>query len=455
MLLVPLTFAGEVPLARPLGSPLLTATLTVRNSTVTVLGGAFWGADVRPYYTLGPAEGAAFNATPLVFLRWPGGTIADQYNYTANRIYGDGGTYYSPPTNESKFIAWCRTVSCGAIFQLPAEIDSPSTAAYYVAYTERTLGFSPSYWEIGNEPAQWTHFGSGWANWTSTQNVNATPGTYAQVVHDYISAIRAVDANAKFVGLPGVGTGAYNENVWIQATVKSNGPNLSAVGIHVYPAGGSTVAGNVTVAAFAQTLLGKASLTHRIPVDAAAIRSACPKCKPIGIFVTELGSGTQGGPYTGYMGRFADVPYLSAEIAQAMLQGVPNLDLFAFESSYSGSILNASGVPTQTYTLYSQVLDHLEPVVLNSTLLGAPTNFYVVAARNASSTAYSLLMVNANVSASASVNLLASGLPLLSSGQYWSWNGTTRAPLTGSWSLVTPALWTIPPRSVLVVQIVP
>lgn len=444
-----------MPVAHALQSPLVASTLTVRNSTVAVLGGAFWGADVRPYYALGPAEGAAFNATPLVFLRWPGGTIADQYNYTANRIYGDGGAYYTPPTNESQFIAWCRSVSCGAIFQLPAEIDSPSTAAYYVAYTERTLRFAPSYWEIGNEPAQWTHFGYGWANWTAAQNVNATPGTYAQLVHSYIAAIHAVDPRARFVGLPGVGTGAYNENVWIQATVTTNGPNLSAVGIHVYPAGGSTVPGNVTAAAFTQTLLGKASLTHRIPIDEAAIRSACPKCPPIGIFVTELGSGTQGGPYSGLMGRFADVPYLTAEVAQAMLEGVPNLDLFAFESSYNGSILNATGAPTEIYTLYSQLLDHLDPIVLNASLVGAPTNFYLVAARNASSTSYSLLMVNANVSATTTVNLLTAGLPLVSSGQYWSWNGTTKAPATGSWALLTPQLWTIPPRSVLVVQIEP
>jgi hypothetical protein len=454
-LLAPVTLGSPASLPPPLSGPILPTTLTVSNSTLSVLGSSFWGADLRPYYTLGSPESVAFNSTPLQFLRWPGGTVADQYNYTANRIYGDGNTWYTPPTNESQFIAWCRSVACGAIMQLPGEIDSPSTAAYYVAYTIRTLHFTPSFWEIGNEPAQWTHFKVAWANWTAAQNTNATPGTYAQVVQSYISAIRAVAPKAKFVGLPGVGTGSYDENIWIKATVRLNGPNISAVGIHVYPAGGSSTSGNATVGGFASTLQGKGSLLYRIPVDEAAIRAGCSTCRGIRIFVTELGSGTQGGPYSGYMGHFADVPYIAAEVAQAMQQNVPNVDLFAFESSYNGSILNATGSPTDIYTLYSEMLIHLRPIILNSTLSGAPTNFYVVAARNGSGSEYSLLMVNANISESAQLSLLGSGLPIIGSGASWSWNGSSRGPITTTWSLLPPLLWTVPPRSVLVVDLKP
>src|SRR4029077_6850449 len=110
----------------------------------------------------------------------------------------------------------------------PAEIDSPSTAAYDVAYTEQVLQFRPAYWEIGNEPAIWTHFQLPWSEWAPAQNLNATPVQFAQVVQRYVTAIHAVDPSAAIIGLGGVGTGAYGETPWITSTVRLNGPNLSA-----------------------------------------------------------------------------------------------------------------------------------------------------------------------------------------------------------------------------------
>lgn len=415
------------------------------------LSPGFWGADLRPYYTLGSTQMAQLNSTPVRFIRWPGGATADQYNNTANTIENNNGTTYSPPTNESEFVAWCRSVGCQAVFELPGEIDSPSTAAYYVAYTESTLKFIPRYWEIGNEPAQWTHFGIPWSQWTSSQNVNATPGSYAAVVQSYAAAIHRVDPNAHIVGLAGVGTGGYNEATWITATVRLNGPNLSAVAIHVYPAGG-TSATNPTAASFAATLQGHGSLSYRVPIDRAAIHTACPKCAGIQLLVTELGSGTQGGPYSRFMSGFLDVPYLAAEVAQAMLLTVANVDIFAFQSTYNGSLLDPTGGTTSTFTLYSALLVHLQGVILNTTWSGAPGGVYAVAARNTGSTEYSLLVANVNASVAVSFSLLLSGFPLLGAGSAWTWGAPALTPASTSWALTMPSSWTVPPRSVLVIE---
>jgi hypothetical protein len=432
-----------------------TPTFAIGNTTVWTVPAAFWGTDVRVYYAVGSSEAADINQTRIHYIRWPGGAVADRYNMTANRITDDNGSSYTPQSNESQFIGWCRLIHCQAIFQLPGEIDDPATAAYYVHVTETTYRFHPSYWEIGNEPAQWTHFGVPWSAWTTTQATNATPGSYAQVVRAYALAIHRTDPLAQLIGLPGVGTGAYNEAVWIRATVQLNGPNLSAVAIHVYPAGGSTTNGTATAASFFATLDGNSALPQRLPADRAALVATCGRCHPIALFVDELGSGTQGGPYDRFMAGFATVPYLAAEIAQALANQVPNVDLYAFRSGYNGSLLTSAGGHSLVFQLYSAMLSHLQPDVLNTTLAGAPGNFFLVATANATRTTEVLLAVNANTTASVRLDLAAAGLPLVGPGAAWTWNATTTAPVATAWSLLAPSQFTLPARSVAVIELGP
>jgi hypothetical protein len=447
-----LLLSGTVVATAPAPS-IVVGTLTVASARAGTLPAGFWGANVRPYYPLDSVTSAAFNATPLTTLRWPGGATGDEYNYTANRLYNNNGSYYVPPTNESDFIAFCRSVQCDAILQLPGEIDDPSTAAYYVSYTVHTLHFTPAYWEIGNEPALWTHFGIAWTRWTTTQALNATPGSYAAVVHSYIAAIRAVDPQASFIGLSGVGTGGYHETTWIRATVALNGPNLSAVAIHVYPAGGSTTTASPTAATFYASLLGNGGLAARIPADRLAIRAGCPTCGPIRLLVTELGSGTQGGPYSRYMGGYADMVYLSAEIAQAVSLVIPSTDIFAWQSTYNGSLLSANGSETRIFGLYATLFGHLPSEVLNCSIAGAPPGVFSAATRSSNSSAYALLVVNTNLTASVQFDLTGSGFPVLGGGTAWTWVASQGGVQATNWLLVPPLAWVVPPASVLLMTI--
>ena len=426
--------------------------LSIAGTNSTTLGPDFWGADVRVYYPLGAGQAADFNATALQYVRWPGGGVADQYNVTSNTITRDNGTTYAPPSNLTDFVGWCHWVSCQAIIQLPAEIDQPATAAYYVSYIERTVGFHPSYYEIGNEPALWTHFGMPWTSWNTSQKTNATPTSYAQVVHQYAAAILKVSPHARLIGLAGVGTGGYAEPTWIRATVAMNGPNLSAVAIHVYPAGGSTIASNAT--AFLGALNGHGSVAYRAPRDLAAITTTCPRCHPIALFVSEMGSGTTGGPVDQYMGSFLDVPFLAAEVAQALPSGVQNVDVYAFQSTYNGSLLNGTGATTREFTLYSEILSHLGPGVRIATVSTPSAFLYTTSTVSANGTEHTLLFVNTNLTQSVHFSFLGSGFPLVGSGTAWSWNSPSSAPATTSWTLAVPTVWTAPPHSVLLVQVV-
>ena len=450
LLLLP---AGNGAAAEPqVTAPFGVAKLTVVGTGPTALGPGFWGVDVRPTYHVGMAEASEFNNTSLHYVRWPGGAVADGYNISANRIYDDAGGSTSPPSNVSEFAHWCRSVSCKAIVQLPAEIDQPATAAYYVRYIETTVAFHPAYWEIGNEPARWTHLGLPWSQWNRSQSQNATPGTYAQVVQGYASSIRAVDPKAAIIGLAGVGTGGYNEATWIDATVRLNGPNISAVAIHVYPAGGSN--GTPGARGFLATLDGHGSLAYRVPVDRSAILSACPRCHPIALFVTELGTGTQGGPYDALMGSFVGVPYLAAELVQAMTAHVANVDLFAFQSTYNGSLLTSSGGRSRVFTLYAELHSALGPLVENTSVSSNVTGLYAVATTTGLGSPSTLLFVNANSSRSVRFQLLGSGFPSVGSGSAWRWDPSSVQPVVTVWSLVPPVFWLLPARSILVLQIV-
>ncbi len=416
------------PAATPTGAAVLSPSLSSSGS-LSVTGPDFWGANVRPYYTLGSPATSVYRAAGLSVVRWPGGAVADRFNITSNRIYNDNGTVAIPPVNESTFVSWCRSVGCAAIIGLPGEIDNPSTAAFYVRYTEQTLGFTPLYWEIGNEPALWTHFGIAWSQWNLSQAQNATPASYANLVHAYVAAIHAVDPKAHVLGLAGVGQGAYGEAGWIRASVALNGPNLSGVAIHVYPAGG-TVSGHASLTGFFGTLNGSSALLNRLPTDRAAVAAACPSCGPLPILATELGSGTQGGAYNTYMTGFADVPYVAAEAIQALSLNLSQVDLFAFQASYGGSLIATNGSASVVDLLYQQLLSRLDPVVASS--FGGPSGSEVsgIVTHTVNGSTSSVLLTNTNATRSAMVSVRGPSSPNGFDSTVVTWNSTLGAPVT-------------------------
>lgn len=417
------------------------------------LASSFLGADVRPFAALGPGLAADYRATPLAFVRWPGGAVADQLNLTSNVIYHDNGTRYVPPGSLAQFAAWCGSVGCRAIVQLPGEIDSPATAAFEVNYIENVVGFRPAYYEIGDEPALWTHFGYPWSEWNTSQHVNATALGYARVVQAYTLAIHRVDPAARIVGLPGVGTGAYGEVSWIHATVRVNGPNLSAVAIHVYPAGPGPD-GSASLAQFYGSLGGGGSLASRVPADRAAILAACPTCTQISLLVTELGEGTGGGGYDAFMAGPANVAYVTAELLQGLQLNVTNLDLFALEAAYPGSLFLADLAPTPTGGLFEGLRGQIGTDVLALSGVAAAPGFYLAVTHTPGSSTSSLLVANANATVSRPVELAGSGFPL-GRGYVLAWNGTGAVPANVSYSGSVPTSYVVPPGGVLLVVAAP
>lgn len=458
--MVLLTFLGVVALSTPGASAgfvhppvggvgTATGLVAVPLSNGTPLGdlaSTFWGANVRPYYSLGSTASATYAGAGLGVVRWPGGAVADRLNVTSNRIYNDSGTWYSPPQNESQFVTWCALVHCQAIVGLPGEIDQPAVAANEVAYTENVLHFTPLYWEIGNEPSQWTHFGSRWSDWNSAQSTNATPDSYAALVHSYVAAIRTVDPQARILGLPGVGTGAWGEGGWISASVRLNGPNLSGVAIHVYPAGG-VVSGAPTLGGFYSTLSGNSAFAQRIPLDRAAIAAACPNCSALPIIASEMGSGTQGAGYDAFMGGFADLPYLTTEVIEAATLNVSQIDLFAFQGSYGGSLLTNAGSPSLAARLYERVFVHLAPIVIASVSVPSVGGASAVLSRDLGGDQYSLPAANTNLSHAVTFVAKNASFSSATTGTLYTWTRNQSAPSALPWSGAVPPAVALPPES--------
>ncbi len=455
------TAASPVPVLprdEPAPSSLLGHTITLALHNASVLdhiGRGFFGIDVTPYAGIGPTVASYLKSSDLRFARWPGGRVADMFNYTTNRIYRPGGGSYVAPFTTAGFVAWCKSVRCVAEMQLPGEIDSPSTAAYYVRYVVHNLSFQPAYWEIGNEPALWNRYNDSWSTWATSPRSKVTPLEYAELVHRYIAAIRAVDPAAKFLGLPGVGTGAYREPFWIRETVSVNRRELSGVGIHVYPAG-PTGARNATLEGFFSTLNKTGSLSHRLPLDHAAILSACPKCHSVGVYVDEMGAGSGGGkgPKATMMAGFPEVPYVTAEAIEGMTIGARSLDLYSLISSYPGSIFNGStGAPHPVATLFSTIFPQFDPYVLRTQVGGTPGGLYLAASRDALGTSFSILVANTNTTTPVTLPLRGTGVTVLGFGAEWTWGPSSSGPVTKTWTGLTPSSFSVPAEGVVLVKV--
>jgi len=452
--------AGSSKLAAaPSGGSTVTVQLRIHVGTVLGLANAeFWGSALYPIPQPNSTEAQEWSATGVRYALWPGGKANDGYDVLTNVMYDANGTSSTPRGNLSSFVTWCETTGCHAIIGLPGEINRPNVAAAEVSYIEKTLHFHAAFWEIGNEPGLWRDYKVPWAKWSASKNSSITPLQYANLVHRYIAAIRAIDPKARIIGLPGTGLGTYLESTYVYDTVKVNGQNLSAVALHIYPAG-HLGAVNGTLSQFDQSLTGRTSLEGRVPLVREAIRSACAKCHPQ-VFVTEYNAATVGvltntGNYGMFMAGFDEVPYVAAEVTQGLTERVRNMDLWTFAGGYPGAMVASNGSARPLYYLYSTILPQLDLKAVQTNFSAWLGQFFGVAsvAGVSGSTAMTLLLVNANTTTGVRVDMVGSGFTLNAPTTTWSFASGMSQPVVYGWGGVAPTSWVVGPESVLLVKV--
>ncbi|MGC2288347.1 MAG: hypothetical protein WA688_00620, partial [Thermoplasmata archaeon] len=313
----------------------------------------------------------------------------------------------------------------------------------YASYVVDTLHYQPAYWEIGNDPSGWTHFGVAWSNWGTAGGGNTTPAPFAALVHAYITAVQAVDPSAKFLAL-GAGLGGKNyAKGWVEELASVDGHALSGISVHSYIEGGPS---NPTDAELFANLGGFYSLPAQVTADRQYIADACSTCSQLQVFVTEINA-AEVSPYNALLPSFAGTLYLAAETVQGLNLQVASLDWFAYDSHFSGSWSTGPEKWQMQYYLFSDIMTHLKSDKLPTTVTG-PSTLYGMATYG--HTGLSLLLVNVNTTNPVQVNLSAAGFsPSDALTQYLWVNGT---PLPVKSQLAAGDAFVLPPMSLAVLE---
>ncbi|MCI4364928.1 MAG: hypothetical protein L3K10_02545, partial [Thermoplasmata archaeon] len=212
----------------PVSAHAASATVSVVDFTKAKrIPAAFWGINVAAQSHFTNNSGTLVDATPVNYVRFPGGVLGEQFNYTSGVITNYDGSHTGTSTTISQFINSCNSFGCHAILQLPAETNEPWTAAYYAGYVVHTLNFQPAYWEIGNSVPGWTEYTIPWSHWGSQVGATISANLFANETKVIIKAVKAVDPGAKFLAL-GAGMGPKDyAKAWISALASVDGHNLS------------------------------------------------------------------------------------------------------------------------------------------------------------------------------------------------------------------------------------
>ncbi len=170
-----------------------------------------------------------------------GDASADDYDWMTGCTYGDAGSVRecSGPAGGGgkldQFLHFAGSVRARPLIVVNGEIDDPQQAARLVAYYWQHCvrvpgGIGPSvclrpYWEIGDSPATWKHFGVPLSQRQVNDALVITPDQYAALVVTYAAAMRRVEPGIKIVA-----------NEWITgATDQSWIGDVSAIDTHYEP----------------------------------------------------------------------------------------------------------------------------------------------------------------------------------------------------------------------------
>ena len=125
-------------------------------------------------------------------LRFPGGSLSDQFDWTSNKA---GGNTY--PTTFHQFAQVATSLVAQVFITVNYGSGSPAAAAAWVSDSNVTNRYGFKYWEVGNEI-----YGS-WE--TDNNNAPHDPYTYANLFAQYYSQMKAVDPTIKVgaVAVPG------------------------------------------------------------------------------------------------------------------------------------------------------------------------------------------------------------------------------------------------------------
>ncbi len=314
-----------------------------------------------------------------------------------------------------------------------------------VQYVEQTLGFHPSYWEIGNEPTAWTHFAIPWDRWSTSDNSTPTPLEYAQMVQKYVLAVRSVDPTAQILGIQS-DAGSPFRSAWFTTLMEIDGPNLSAVAYHSYT-GGVGVPGE-TLPQFFATLSQLGSFPLNYPLTRATVGVACPGCTTR-VFVGEYNSARYGN-LTGYASSYPEAPYIAAGLTEGLEENASQVTFYGLQPGGAAGLLDAKDQPLPVYYDYATFFQNLAlPWVHNASAVGGPGGVYALVAHN--TTGASDLIVDTNDEVGLTLSFGA-GTAIEGLAQVYLFAPGLAVPTVTSMTLNSSSVVKVPPEGILMIN---
>jgi hypothetical protein len=147
------------------------------------------------------------------FLRYPGGSSSDDYNWQTNQSQVE--MQPAGATDFDTFAASALAIGAQVVITANYGTGTPQEAAAWVTYSNVTKGYGFKYWEVGNEC---------YGTWEDdTQTKPHDPVTYATRAVQYIQAMKAADPTIKIGVVADSSEDSYQNGNTVVATNLVNG----------------------------------------------------------------------------------------------------------------------------------------------------------------------------------------------------------------------------------------
>ena len=224
------------------------------------------------------------------------------------------------------------------------------------------------------------------------------------------------------------GSGRGSQSSWITDDVATNGPNLTGVAIHVYPAG--NINGPEPPTTWLASLQSGSALPTRVNSTLSEVNATCPTCH-LDVLADEPGTGTlvpQGDEITGAISRL----YVSAEILQSLPLRLASADYYNLESETPGAWFSPNGAPSPAYFAYSNWAEQVGSDAAPLGVSSKATGLLAAVGGASAGTLTNLILVNVNTSFTFSLNL-SKDFADVAEASILTWNGSSGSPSNLTW----------------------
>jgi alpha-L-arabinofuranosidase len=157
------------------------------------LNAAVWDASFET-----PATSSLLSEIDDRALRFPGGSLSDEYHWATNTT---GSNQWTWATSFDSFAAIAVPLQATVYVTVNYGTGTPEEAAAWVTYANVTKGWGVAYWEVGNEC---------YGSWETDANTRAhDPVTYANRFAAYVSQMKAADPSIKVGAVVETGEDSY------------------------------------------------------------------------------------------------------------------------------------------------------------------------------------------------------------------------------------------------------